>query len=148
MTTFSSILQKASAFDAGKVSAAAIRLTQDDLAEANRQRMLEGYRSDGSEMPFYSYISQTVYGYPNTRIRLRATGEFQDRIVVSVDRSRGVVKQTSIDYKTDMLVERYGEKIFGTFGVYQQAYVSESLRPAFVSLAKAELGLVSQTKPA
>ena len=140
MSTVVSILNKVQRADIAKVSIDAMRLTQDDLANTNRDRMNDGFRADGTEMPIYSYISQTVYGYPNTRIKLRDTGSFQDSIIVSVDASSKRVKQTSTDNKTTMLVERYGD-IFGTFGVYKNSYINEFLKPAFIKLMRNSIGL-------
>lgn len=139
MATVGTILRKVKKTDILGVAVAAIRLTQDDLADTNRARMQDGLRADGSEMPMYSYISQTVYGYPNTRIKLRDTGEFQDHIIISVNGQK--IKTTSTDYKTKILTERYGGEIFGTFGVYKNAYINEFLKPAFIKLMRNSIGL-------
>lgn len=136
--TIKGLLNRVENLDTNKIAEAAIEATATDLAEVNRERMLDGVRADGSIMPTYSYISQTVYGYPNTPIKLKDTGEFQAAIKVTVDGN--VVTTDSTDEKTGMLMDRYGD-IFGTYGPYKAAYVSESLRPAFNGGITAAIGL-------
>lgn len=101
--------------------------TAEDLAQVNRERMLDGKKADGSDMPNYSFVSQTVYGYPDAPIKLKDTGDFQRSIVVTLIGNELVTEST--DEKNEMLLERYGEDIFGTYGVYKRDYLENSLRP-------------------
>lgn len=127
MATILSLLKKVQALDTDKVINEAFEKTTGALEDINRERMLDGVRSDGSIMPNYSFISQTVYGYPNEPIKLKATGAFQRSIIVKVQGNS--IIQESTDKKNDMLVERYGEEIFGTGGDYKKEYQDEHLRP-------------------
>lgn len=127
MLTFVGLRRKFETLDTDKVVIDSMNATADDLEEKNRERMLDGVKADGSVMPHYSYISQTVYGYPDEPIKLRDTGAFQRAIVVKLEGGKVVTEST--DEKTDMLVERYGEDIFGTFGDYKSEYLKDSLRP-------------------
>lgn len=113
--------------------------TKGSLADINRERMLDGVRADGSIMPTYSYISQTVYGYPNSPIKLKATGAFQAAIKVDVLGS--VIKTDSTDSKSEMLQERYGIEIFGSGGDYKKQFIKESLNPEFISNVHKATGL-------
>lgn len=113
----------------------ALRQTAHDLEDVNRERMLDGVLKDGSVLPHYSYISQTVYGYPDIPIALKATGAFQAAIKVQVN--DGVIRTQSTDSKSSMLEARYGSangtSIFGTSGPYKAQYINENLRPAFMA---------------
>ena len=131
--------KKARALTTEDVISQAFEQTKEQLAEINRERMDDGVKSDGSLMPKYSYISQTVYGYPNTRIKLKATGSFQD--LISIQINGNIVKTTSADEKTEMLQARYGKEIFGTGGPYKLEYNKKYLSPAIIRLIKSKLGL-------
>lgn len=128
MATILGMLNKVKALDTDKVIDDAIEETLPDVEAINRERMLDGVKSDGSIMPNYSIISQEVYGYPDEPIKLRDTGAFHAGITAK--RQGDAIVQTSTDSKTEMLVDRYGETIFGTGGSYKKQYQDENLRPA------------------
>jgi hypothetical protein len=123
------LYNKVASMDTEKVAIVSVEESKGPLVDKNRERMLDGIRSDGSEMPIYSYISQTVYGYPNERIKLRDTGAFQNSIFVIVSGLR--ILTDSRDQKSPVLQQRYGPRIFGTGGQYKIEFIRESLRPAF-----------------
>lgn len=137
MITLNQILRNARAVNEQLVAIASLRETQDEMADKNRERMDDGIRADGSKMPIYSYISQTVYGYPNIPIRLHDTGDFQNAIHVSI--KGDIIRTTSTDWKSAMLVERYGKEIFGLYGPYKAEYLREALKPAFVREMRRQL---------
>lgn len=113
--------------------------TTEDLAEINSQRMLDGVKSDGSVMPDYSYRSVVVFGKEPGPIILKDTGAFQQSIIVK--RNGNIITTKSTDSKNDLLVNEYGEEIFGTGGNYKKEYLKESLRPALNKEIKAITGL-------
>lgn len=104
----------------------AFEQSADDLAQINRERMLDGQDANGRPMPDYSPVSVKVYGYPPGPIRLKATGVFQAAIKVEV-RNDAVITN-SLDIKSDMLQKRYGN-IFGTYGPYKKEFNSQFLGP-------------------
>lgn len=115
----------------GAIINGAFEASLDGYEDINRERMNDGIRSTGSEMPHYNYVSQTKYGYPDSPIKLHDKGDFQAAIVATFANDMISVKST--DWKNDMLVERYGNEIFGTgegrAQVYRNAYISEYLKP-------------------
>lgn len=139
MATILGMINKVKALDTDKVIDEAIDETLPDIEDINRERMLDGVKSDGSVMPNYSFISQTVYGYPDEPIKLKDTGAFQAGITAK--RQGDKIVQTSTDSKTDMLTERYGEEIFGTGGSYKKQYQDDHLRPAINNKITAATGL-------
>lgn len=141
MGSILSMLRKVEALDTDKVINQSIDETAEALEEINRQRMNEGVKSDGSTMPKYSFISQTVYGYPDTAIKLKNTGAFQRSITVK--REGDKIVQTSTDEKTELLVDKYGEEIFGVMGAkfFKDEYKDENLLPAIQRNITKETGL-------
>lgn len=137
--TIVGLYNRVKAVDTDKVINDAFQNSKSDLEDINRERMNDGVRADGSIMPNYSYISQKVYGYPNSPIKLLATGAFQRAIKVEVNAA--IVKTDSTDEKSPMLKARYGEEIFGTGGDYKKQFLDESLRPNFNKEISAATGL-------
>lgn len=126
MSTFKALYDKLKRMDVDKIIDNALDNTMDDLEEINRERMNDGVRADGTTMPMYSYISQVVYGYPNTPIKLKATGSFQEKLFSK--REGDIIHTFSADYKAEMLGRRYGP-VFGTSGDYKRQYQAEHLVP-------------------
>ena len=127
--TIAGLYRKMEALNTEKVITDAFDETLPDLVNINRERMTDGVRADGSIMPFYSKTSQAVFGYPNTPIKLKATGAFQ--AAIEVKRSGNVLTTDSTDEKNGMLEGRYGKEIFGTGGSYKKQYIDENLGVAF-----------------
>lgn len=113
--------------------------TLEELADINRDRMLDGVKANGVKMPDYSARSVSEFGKLPGPIRLLDTGEFQEAIKVT--RTGDVLITESLDSKNDMLVLHYGEEIFGTFGQYKQKYQDIDLRPALHRKITAATGL-------
>jgi hypothetical protein len=108
------------------------------IKDLNRERMLEGRTSKGNFLPNYSRISQEVYGYPNEPIKLKDTGAFQSAITVEIEQEKIITG--SSDEKTGMLVERYGDNIFG-LGTPDKVELIVPLRKSLVGNIKKKLGL-------
>lgn len=137
--TIKGLLKKVESMDTSAVIDTAFDKTLSDLEDINRERMLDGVRSDGSIMPNYSKVSVEVFGYPPGPIKLKDTGAFQEAI--KVVRSGNVLSTDSTDQKSGMLQGRYGKKIFGTGGSYKKQYLDENLRPALHREITAVTGL-------
>jgi len=130
MGSILNLLQRLEKIDTDKICVDSLEQVKDQIEEKNRERMMEGIRSDGSVMPNYSPISQTVYGYPDEPIKLKATGAFQAGIKVEVTNSG--VTTTSTDSKNEKLEKRYGPEIHGLGKTeFKSEVVNESLRPVF-----------------
>jgi hypothetical protein len=108
------------------------------IKDLNRERMLEGRKTDGNFLPNYSRTSQVVYGYPNEPIKLKDTGAFQSAITVEIEQEKIITG--SSDDKTGMLVERYGDNIFG-LGTQDKVELIVPLRKSLVGNIKKKLGL-------
>ena len=122
-----------------KVINDSLESTLDELADINRDRMLDGVKANGVKMPDYSFRSVNEFGKPPGPIRLFDTGDFQQNIKVT--RSGNVLVTESLDPKNDMLVLHYSSEIFGTFGKYKSKYLDIDLRPVFKAKIESATGL-------
>lgn len=127
MATINQVYQRVKALDTNQLINEAFDETLDELADINRDRMLDGVKANWVKMPDYSARSVTEFGKLPGPIRLYDTGEFQQAIKVT--REGDVLITESLDSKNDLLVYNYGEEIFGTFGQYKQKYQDIDLRP-------------------
>lgn len=81
------------------------------IEELNRDQLRQGKRSDGTSLPDYSQNSVNYFGKPEGAIKLFDTGDFYESLDISYFDDRMVFDDT--DEKTHMLVEKYGQMIFG-----------------------------------
>jgi hypothetical protein len=124
---FYQLYQSLNQLNTDKVIDQSIDQTLPDLEDINRERMLNGVKSDQTLMPIYSKTSQTVFGKANIRIQLYDTGDFQKAIFSERDGNKIITD--SEDYKSEILKQKYGEFIFGTGGEYKRKYIKDFLRP-------------------
>lgn len=108
---------------------------EDQITEANKSMLWEGKKSDGKSMPNYSKFSNKT-----GKIRLYDQGFFYQGFFVERTGSFPIVINSG-DEKRDMLVERYGETIFGLDKVAINELVKDHILPAFVKKIKDELDL-------
>lgn len=108
---------------------------EDQITEANKSMLWEGKKSDGKSMPPYSKFSGK-----SGKIRLYDQGFFYQGFFVERTGSFPIVIDSS-DEKRDMLVERYGEEIFGLDKVAINELAKDHILPAFVKKIKDELDL-------
>lgn len=143
MLTFKGLYDRVAKMDTDKIINQSIDNTLTELENINRERMNDGLRADGSEMPTYSFISQKVYGYPDSPIKLKATGAFQAGI--QAKREGNVISTTSTDPKTKKLEKKYGENygtsVFGLSKDYKKQYQDDHLRPELHKGITAATGL-------
>lgn len=85
------------------------------LLDMERSRIFSGIRADGTEIePEYALFTirvKTRKGQPTDRVTLFDTGAFYGAF--TVERKGDMVIFTSTDDKTQRLVDKYGEGIFG-----------------------------------
>lgn len=108
---------------------------EDQITEANKSMLWEGRKSDGKSMPPYSKFSGKT-----GKIRLYDQGFFYQGFFVERTGSFPIVIDSS-DEKRDMLVERYGETIFGLDKVAINELAKDHILPALVKKIKDELDL-------
>ena len=86
-----------------------------DVLDMERERLFSGSNADGSEIrPPYSPVTVRIKnrkGQPTDRVTLFDTGAFQGAF--TMERKGDAVLFSSSDSKTEKLVDKYGEGIFG-----------------------------------
>lgn len=87
----------------------------DGLVKMEQDRLFEGARADGTVIePEYTLFTKRVKsanGQPTDRVTLFDTGSFYNNMFVRKDGDSLIF--SSSDSKTEELVEKYGEAIFG-----------------------------------
>lgn len=84
------------------------QINKDIIIQLNQEFQLQlGVLADNTQLPFYSEVSQSVYGKPNSRWTLKDTGEFYESFkVISVSQSGLVIDAD--DEKEDKRLSEYG----------------------------------------
>lgn len=133
MATLSSLIQdfQNRKNDLAQAAVDSFNETSEDWVDLNRNQMLHGLNSDGTQIgqyasPVYSEVKfrmNELAGEGNVDLRL--TGAFQDaEYAIAVGKK---ITSNSSDYKNQMLEKKYGKKIHGlnlenkkvyTFGPY------------------------------
>lgn len=89
----------------------------DEIADAQREQMMEGKRKDGSKIGEYSEGYKQLkkeWGQPFDRVTLKKEGDFHEGIFAKIEGARRPsVKLFSTDFKAEMLTKRYGNDIWG-----------------------------------
>jgi hypothetical protein len=144
VTTINTIKARLNSIDLKQEIKTSLESTKGQVADLNRERMLGGKLADGSNLPNYSPVSVSVYGYPPGPWRLKATGAFQAAITVAVQPTE--LTTTSTDEKTAMLIGKVnakglkGSAIFGLDKAGKLEYIN-NLRPVFQNQVRNKLGL-------
>ena len=122
----------------------AVQENTDKIVELNVEQLYEyGINSLGISIDTYApYSPYTVRvknekGQPTDRVTLRDTGDFHKSFEVVVGPIDFYI--TATDYKTDMLIEKYGEKIFGLTSQNKTELAQKYLYPAVMTEINKEL---------
>jgi hypothetical protein len=119
-----------------------IEETAGTIEDFNRKQMFEGIRSTGSEIkPAYSPYTVLIKdqkGQPSDRVTLKDTGDFYEGLFVDVNSETFDIY--SSDVKTDALVKKYGERIFGLTRESRGEYVQYTFFPGLREKITKKLG--------
>jgi len=142
--TILGLLNKFETLDTDVVITQAMQATEQDLAEANRDQLFNGFDRDGKRLNRYrsdvyarkknSRNPLPGYGNPD----LRNTGAFYQGIRVTVNGN--TVEVGSSDDKEEQLQVKYGN-IFGLGGPFKDGYLDQNLGPAIRQKITAATGL-------
>jgi len=138
MQTALTILKKLESIDVLKSAQQSIEATRDDMVFIQRNQLFRGERPDGQQV-FLAYSPLTVFlkhqkGQPTDRVTRRDTGKYYAGIEVDVKGE--LFKIESIDWKAEMLNEKYGD--IGLSKRSKESYVP-ILKPVFIGKIKAYL---------
>ncbi len=127
------------------ILAESVSNTDSALLDVHADQLKHGKSGSGERIGKYKnkqyrrkkFDMNPLAGYGNVDLKL--TGEFQrERRVVVFSDSYAI---TSLDSKTDQLVEKYGDIIFNLSPVYQKQYVNTAFRAAAFAEFKKQLFL-------
>jgi hypothetical protein len=131
MATIAAIYERIQRLDTDVVIEQALDETSEQRADINAEQMYKGVESTGEEInPAYTRTTVKIKqekGQPSDRVTLLDTGSFYQGIYSRVQ--GGEVVLSSYDAKTNDLVKKYGEDIFGLSTTFKREYLSQSLGP-------------------
>lgn len=143
MRSITSLINNLTAVNMQDIVAQSIDATRFDFVKFQKYQMMMGYRANGDRIGKYrnkSYAAMKFaqnplagYGW----IDLRLEGYFQDDIFIDV-RSNSVVI-SSMDEKTNDLIDRYGPSIFGLNQPSAEEYAVLYLQPEGVTQIKNQI---------
>lgn len=122
----------------------ALEQNQQEIVEANVEQ-LYGYGINSLGIRIDTYQPYTPYtvrikqekGQPYDRVTLRDTGDFQKSFGVVFDPVGFYI--TATDYKTQDLIDKYGEKIFGLTKENRQEIAIKYVLPVVTEEIKREI---------
>lgn len=130
------ILNKLNKIDVSLSAQIAMEKTADAAAEAQRNQLRQGLRSDGTFQDDYSFRSVFQYGKPPGPILWFDTGSFYREIYIDVRQDIFIME--SRDPKSTMIQNRGGVKTLG-LGVGARIEYIRTLKPAFKNEIKSYL---------
>lgn len=139
MTTLEDLRETLMAVDITREVLSAIGRTSKEYINLNKDQLLDGKRADGSNMPNYSYISQTVFGKPDAPIMLYDTGAFHESMKLDV----GGDELEILAEDVHGLEDRFGNEIYGLGDTNQEFYNQDIFFPELMEAIEALTGLKS-----
>lgn len=137
MATISQLIRNIKAMEVRDVIQESIDDTKQALVRLQKLQMLFGERSDGKKIGKYRSIpyairKQTINPLAGFKqVDLRLTGDFHSGLFADVRDDKVVFD--SLDSKTDILLDKYGEKIFGLNKKNASEYSLNHLAPVAVN---------------
>lgn len=117
-------------------------LTSKIIIEKNQDQMLNGFRADDSyilpEYTPYTREKKEEKGWDPDKVTLYDTGDFYNAMFADV--SYFDIEIDSTDSKTEDLIEKYGEKIFGLSDESKEEYRDDAM-PVLIEKIKEILKL-------
>lgn len=132
MASIRELMKRLEDLDVDKLAMESIEDSKKELIEWQQGQLFAGKESSGGFIrPKYranTVLIKRKKGQPTDRVTLKDTGDFYKGIFVDVRNVTYVIDST--DYKTPMLVNKYGKTIFGLGGVFMIGY-RRDVRPIF-----------------
>lgn len=110
------------------ISSEAVRNSSKIGIEEQKSQMLKGINADGVKIgtyrsTFYKQLKQEMNPSAGGFVDLKLTGAFHNAIKLDVNTTE--YSFTSTDSKTEQLLSKYGEAIFGLFGSWDKKFKEE-----------------------
>lgn len=145
MNSFHALYEVLTSIDHKKIASESIEETSEQLSDANRKQLREGFDRTGKRLRKYrspkyaraKYGMNPLPGLGNPDLKL--TGKFHREIKTSV--TGETIVTASTDGKALMLEKSYGPNIYGPGGNYKNEYINEDLRPVWQNKIEMLTGL-------
>lgn len=132
--TLSELLERLQKVDVDRIAKMTLGETREIYLDLNREQLTSGIRSDKSKItPEYTYftkLKKKEQGRDPDKVTLYDTGDFYREMFMDV--GSDLIEVDSIDYKSDELKEKYGDKIFGLTDDSKETYLGE-IFPVFLT---------------
>jgi hypothetical protein len=132
MASVRELMKRLEAIDVDQLAADSIDDSKNDLIEWQQEQLFAGKNSTGGPIrPAYTKVTKRIKtrkGQPTDRVTLKDTSAFYNAIFVDVRSTTYIIDST--DYKTPLLLNKYGKSIFGLGGVFMVGY-RRDVRPIF-----------------
>lgn len=117
MATIYEMLQRVKSFDIITATAEIMKENEQDVVELNRQQLLQGLTAENDLVGEYRSVGYAIQkermnpkaGFGN--VDLKFTGEFYTGFSLIIDGNQYLI--FSVNWKTNKLVKKYGDGIFG-----------------------------------
>jgi len=132
-------LKRLSADEMKQKLAELVQETSEEVLNMNRAQLMQGMDSQGNSLGKYQSESYARFKRtlnPRGVVDLKLTGSFHENFFIA---SEVPLIIWSYDEKTNDLVEKYGEDIFGLTEDNRKAYLVGYIRPRFIEYQKALL---------
>jgi len=145
MGTLLQLKKRLEALKVDRVSQDSMEAVSNQLADRQRDQMLEGKNRKGARIgryrnPAYARMKEVMNPLPGFGVPdLRLTGEFYKQVYVDVRDNTVIIDST--DEKTQSLVNKYGEEIFGLNENTKAEFIRKDLRPVFMQKISEATGL-------
>lgn len=136
------MLERFQSLDVDRAIKMTLGLTSKIIIEKNQDQMLNGFRADDSyilpEYTPYTREKKEEKGWDPDKVTLYDTGDFYNAMFADV--SYFDIEIDSTDSKTEDLIEKYGEKIFGLSDESKEEYRDDAM-PVLIEKIKEILKL-------
>lgn len=141
--TFTELARRIEAVNFNEVMKDVLETHQEEVKDLNREQMLQGRNKDGSFInPPYrpaTVAIKAAKGQENRFVTLRDTNSFQSKMTLILKGS--TFDMSSTDEKTDMLIGKYGNLIFGLTDQNKSIFMRNTGQSAFVRIVSRETGI-------
>jgi len=136
MATIERLIGNLEAVDFNEVIRESVDETAEEFKNYQQLQMFAGEQSDGGQIqrldrkydvysPFTEYVKTNFRTprQPIDRVTLRDTGSFYRGFIIKGGKDRAMIENS--DTKTEAIIDRYGEKIFGLNARFAEQYVGD-----------------------
>lgn len=145
MATVLDVIDNLEALDIHRESKIAVGKTTEAMIALNKEQLEAGYGADGKRIgryrsQVYAQMKNAMNPLPGLgNVDLILTGAFSDSFQVDVNGDE--IERIATDSKTDVLIDKYGDDVFGLTDNNQEFYNEEVFYPVMADQVTDQTGL-------